>query len=66
MNEMYLIIINIHGNKYYLGKGIWQGLRDNAEKFSEFQARQIVHRLKKQNPSYNYTTHPTLKSYTIN
>jgi hypothetical protein len=63
---MYLIILNIHGNKYYLGKGIWQGLKDNADRFTEIQARQIVHRFKMRNPTHDYTTHPTLKSYTNN
>lgn len=63
---MYLIILNIQGNKYYLGKGIWQGLRDNADMFTELEARTLINRLKKQNPTHNYTTHPTLKSYTNN
>lgn len=64
--KLYLIILNIQGNKYYLGKGIWHGLRDNADRFPELEARTLINRLKKQNPSYDYTTHPTLKSYTIN
>lgn len=60
---MYLITKTVQGCRYYLGKGIWQGLRDNAEYFNEYESEFLITKLKTENPSHEYTTIPTLKQH---